>query len=111
MSQQPHEQIVTRCPTCGGQTLFIGDGGHLTCSWLKCVEPSVAHAIERTAKLLDLEHTRAAELTWLVGCVVEALDAYDSDDGHNELVRVGIAAELKRINGEYDAAVADEAKP
>ncbi len=38
-------RIVTRCPSCGSQTLFIGSGGHLTCSLLGCPSPSVAHTI------------------------------------------------------------------
>jgi hypothetical protein len=40
------QRIVTTCPACGNQTLFIGSGGHLTCSWLKCKSPSVAMAVE-----------------------------------------------------------------
>lgn len=39
-------RITTRCPSCGHSTLFVGDGGHLTCSWLECKHPSVAVAIE-----------------------------------------------------------------
>lgn len=45
---------------------------------------------------------RAAQLVWLVRCVVQALECYDSDDGHNELVCAGIAAELRRIEDEYE---------
>lgn len=40
-------KITTRCPSCGHQTLFIGDGGHLTCSWLDCTEPGVETAIKK----------------------------------------------------------------
>lgn len=39
-------RIATRCPSCGGQTLFVGAGGHLTCSVLGCKEPDVEAAIE-----------------------------------------------------------------
>ncbi len=38
-------RIATRCPACGGSTLFVGHGGHLTCSWLECPNPSVADEI------------------------------------------------------------------
>jgi hypothetical protein len=40
------ERITTRCPSCGGRTLFIGSGGHLTCSFIDCPEPFVRAAIE-----------------------------------------------------------------
>ena len=40
------QKIVTGCPSCGHQTLFISEQGHLTCSWLQCREPGVEHAIE-----------------------------------------------------------------
>lgn len=41
------EQIADRCPSCGGKTLFIGSGGWLTCSYLRCSEPGVGRAIEK----------------------------------------------------------------
>lgn len=44
------ERINTRCPVCGHQTLFIGSGGHLTCSWLKCPNPGVESAIDAIKK-------------------------------------------------------------
>ena len=39
------ERIVTKCPSCGGRSLFVGVGGHLTCSYLECPEPVVETAI------------------------------------------------------------------
>lgn len=33
--------IVTPCPSCGRRTLFVGEGGHLTCSAKACLAPSV----------------------------------------------------------------------
>ena len=59
------ERIVTRCPTCGNQTLFIGEGGHLTCSWLTCPEPGIGRAIE-------VFKDRAAEADRLRGQIVAA---------------------------------------
>jgi hypothetical protein len=38
------ERIVTPCPNCGRSSLFIGEGGHLTCSVLTCSEPSAERA-------------------------------------------------------------------
>jgi hypothetical protein len=43
----PRTRIETRCPACGHQTLFLGSGGHLTCSWVGCPEPSVSAAVEQ----------------------------------------------------------------
>jgi hypothetical protein len=45
-------RIATRCPACGGSTLFVGHGGHLTCSRLECPNPSVADEIKRIADQL-----------------------------------------------------------
>jgi hypothetical protein len=51
------KNIVDRCPSCGSKTLFIGDGGYLTCSLIGCPEPSVGKAIAqlRTALLATME--------------------------------------------------------
>lgn len=38
--------INTPCPSCGFTTLFIGTGGHLTCSWIECKNPGVQTTIE-----------------------------------------------------------------
>lgn len=35
-------KITTPCPSCGWESLFIGTGGHITCSVLECKDPSVA---------------------------------------------------------------------
>jgi hypothetical protein len=28
-----------KCPACGGTTLFLGSGGYVTCSWIRCANP------------------------------------------------------------------------
>lgn len=40
-------EIADRCPSCGGQSLFIGAGGWLTCSVIGCKEPGAGAAIDR----------------------------------------------------------------
>lgn len=61
-----HDQprIADRCPSCGKQTLFIGAGGWLTCSWLKCKEPGVGRAIdvlkESPTTVVSIAHTQHA---------------------------------------------------
>ncbi|MGC9540200.1 DUF6085 family protein [Streptomyces sp. UG1] len=37
--------IQGHCPACGWSTLFVGDGGYLTCSRLECPQPDAAHRI------------------------------------------------------------------
>lgn len=48
-----HPRIETPCPTCGNRTLFVGSGGHLVCSWLKCEQPGVEHAIELLKRMAE----------------------------------------------------------
>jgi len=33
------------CPMGCGETLFVGDGGCITCSYISCPEPSAVHVI------------------------------------------------------------------
>lgn len=34
--------VQGRCPACGAASLFLGEGGHVTCSRIDCPEPSAA---------------------------------------------------------------------
>jgi hypothetical protein len=34
--------VQGRCPACGWTSLFLGNGGHVTCSRLECPEPCAA---------------------------------------------------------------------
>ncbi|MFE7233890.1 hypothetical protein ACFVAF_25135 [Streptomyces sp. NPDC057596] len=34
--------VQGRCPACGGASLFLGEGGHVTCSRLDCPNPSAS---------------------------------------------------------------------
>lgn len=53
------ERIVTPCPHCGCQSLFIGKGGHLTCARVPagrsdgCGNPSVADAVAQLKRDRD----------------------------------------------------------
>ena len=40
------ERISTPCPACGAHSLFVGSGGHLTCSVIGCPAPSTADVID-----------------------------------------------------------------
>lgn len=34
--------VQGRCPACGRASLFLGNGGHVTCSIIDCPNPSLA---------------------------------------------------------------------
>lgn len=53
LAEQPYQQVQGRCPACGWTSLFLGDGGHPTCSRLECPNPSAADQL--------LHHTDATE--------------------------------------------------
>lgn len=56
------KRITTRCPACGHQTLFIAYGGHLTCSWAKCPEPSPEAAFKAERQRAEQAEQREARL-------------------------------------------------
>lgn len=35
-------EVQGRCPACGGQSLFLGSGGYVTCSRIECPDPTAA---------------------------------------------------------------------
>lgn len=38
----PYPRVQGKCPHGCGDTLFLGAGGHVTCSWLHCPDPAAA---------------------------------------------------------------------
>jgi hypothetical protein len=34
--------VQGRCPACGGESLFVGSGGYITCRRIECPEPDAA---------------------------------------------------------------------
>lgn len=42
LTERPYQQVQGRCPACGWSSLFLGDGGHVTCSRLECPKPEGA---------------------------------------------------------------------
>jgi hypothetical protein len=55
----PRQDVAGRCPACHGTSLFLGSGGHVTCSRIDCPDPSLADT------LLHDEHT--SDLTAAAG--------------------------------------------
>lgn len=49
-------KVVGYCPMGCGTTLFLGDGGHVTCSWHACPAPGAVDEI-----LTDAETEHVAE--------------------------------------------------
>jgi len=39
---QPLSDVQGRCPACGGSSLFLADGGYITCRRLDCPQPDAA---------------------------------------------------------------------
>lgn len=90
------EEITTRCPTCGGQTIFIGSGGHLTCSMVTCRNPSVEDAM-----------LRAKAIEQILSGLVDNAGGYDKS-----VLRVVIQAlrHPEWFNREYLAVLLDQAE-
>ncbi|MGW4980938.1 hypothetical protein [Streptomyces mirabilis] len=40
LREQPFQTVQGRCPACANSLLFLGDGGHVTCSLADCPNPS-----------------------------------------------------------------------
>lgn len=41
-AEAPMRQVQGRCPACGAASLFLGEGGHVTCARIECPEPCAA---------------------------------------------------------------------
>lgn len=68
-----------KCLACGHDTLFLGRGGHVTCSWLSCPEPGFMRKVDDLRDQLadakhDLEQMRTEKEMWR-----ETLDAQERE--------------------------------
>ncbi|MDP2712288.1 MAG: DUF6085 family protein [Solirubrobacteraceae bacterium] len=74
-------RVAGRCPMGCGETLFLGDGGHVTCSHLDCLAPCAVddllhdpHAHEHVVTLgegsFDIQHPLAERGGDLVECLL-----------------------------------------
>ena len=85
------EVISDPCPVCGYKSLFIGSGGFLTCSNLKCPNPVTGDAI----KLIKEE---ARTWRWIVAMAMYRMDL-------NEVSLPGWPAGVETNLGELDRQV------
>ena len=46
-------RVAGLCPTCGANSLFLANGGHVTCSVLSCTAPCKADDLLHTAAKRD----------------------------------------------------------
>lgn len=103
------ERIVTPCPACGSQSLFIGTGGHLTCAVVPhgddrgCPEPSVESAINA---LRDAARCHAAAPPASAGEVAPAPSSPAPESGVEDVARIllGLSIAKSRYDDERWAA-------
>ena len=60
------ERISLRCRSCNGHTIFVGKGGHLTCSYIDCKEPSIERQIAQLEE--DNKDVRKSNHTLYLRC-------------------------------------------
>jgi len=88
--------IVSRCPSCGGCFLFIGKGGHLTCSLIGCDEPVFDRAVDNLRAEVERLRTREKELLKLPSI-------YAAEDWLAEIARLREALEeIRAGKGAYN---------
>lgn len=52
-------RVAGRCPACNGETLFLGSGNYVTCSWIECPRPTmVAEYLDGGFKSAEQEVAR-----------------------------------------------------
>lgn len=65
MTQHPRpfgQTVQGRCPTCRGESLFLGEGGYVTCARLDCTNPSAAtDLLERQQQPADPARRHTAD--------------------------------------------------
>lgn len=101
------KRIVTPCPSCGRRCLFIGTGGHLTCSYLgpECREPAVERMIESIKAKLATRDREVAELREALGKAVEAGEFILTEHFANKDEENGMRLVLSSVRSVVDAAL------
>ena len=76
------ESVQGECPEGCGKTLFLGAGGHVTCSWRGCPNPAAADEMLRNSGLLkvteDALRERNTRLTRISDIAEGKADRLDS---------------------------------
>jgi hypothetical protein len=92
-------KIATPCPSCGRTSLFIGTGGHLTCSFIGCKEPGVERYV---ASLRSVATTSVESCQRLWNSLYDSLGGPDMDNS----VRRVMAERQSEIDGARAALAA-----
>lgn len=90
-------RIKDRCPSCGHDTLFIGLGGWLACSWLPCSEPCVGRAVKRLQDRLAALGTLPKQLCALVKHICVTCDLDENDYAERTGYNVGVRTALESV--------------
>lgn len=96
-------KIRDRCPTCGHDTLFIGEGGWLTCSWLPCREPGVSRAVKGLQERLERLGALPKALCALTQHVCRTCDLDENEYAERTGYNVGIEAALQSVKSALSA--------
>jgi hypothetical protein len=56
------QDVKMRCPSCGGWTVFVAEGGGLTCSQIGCDQPDVASTVLHIQSRLEAALKQVEEL-------------------------------------------------
>ncbi|WP_327376224.1 DUF6085 family protein [Streptomyces sp. NBC_01216] len=77
MTQPSHfgATVQGRCPACGKTSLFLGEGGYVTCARLDCLHPEAATELLEQPDALRITST-LAQLTGAVAGVTARLDEH-----------------------------------
>ncbi|MFD1940545.1 DUF6085 family protein [Nonomuraea mangrovi] len=106
-------EIAGRCPACKGATLFVGVGGHVTCSRLDCPAPTAAddalhedgYTFIREADLADVcARAGLAEERLTLARQALQLDRYFTADEVGADVAPRIIERLSELRGRAEKA-------
>jgi len=68
VKQYGNPKVQGRCPACGSSSLFLGNGGYVTCSVIECAMPLLASRLLESTKL----HRIVQEVLRATGCDADA---------------------------------------
>lgn len=71
-----YPQVKGRCPWCGSQSLFVGKGGYVTCSWIECRRPDAAsNLLEQSCAVLAAGVKAAEDFERSMQAIKEAIES------------------------------------
>jgi hypothetical protein len=91
--------LAMKCPACNGQTLFVGNGGYLTCSNVDCPQPDTEAALTTKMELVakEAQDTHIGRLKVLRAWVYDNKPVYDTAQDLADKTVQEINAELEFV--------------